>query len=105
MIRVSPPKLANRFLEWYCHPSLLEEIQGDAYELYYRTLKRRGRHVANLQFTWNVLRFFRLSNLKRFSSKPTSNFMMYQNYFAVFKRGFIKQKGYSFLNLLGLLLA
>ena len=102
MIKVSPPKFADRFLEWYCNPSLLEEIQGDAYELYDRTRKKRGRHIANVQYAWNVLRFFRLSNLKRFSSRPTSNFMMYQNYFAVFKRGFIKQKGYSFLNLFGL---
>src|SRR6478736_921361 len=102
MIKVSPPKFADRFLEWYCNPSLLEEIQGDAYELYDRTRKKRGRHIANVQYAWNVLRFFRLSNLKRFSSRPTSNFMMYQNYYAVFKRGFIKQKGYSFLNLFGL---
>ncbi|MEJ0031640.1 MAG: ABC transporter permease [Bacteroidota bacterium] len=28
--------------------------------------------------------------------------MMYSNYFAVFKRGFLKQKGYSFLNVFGL---
>ena len=28
--------------------------------------------------------------------------MMYRNYFTVFKRGFVKQKGYSFLNIFGL---
>ena len=39
MIKRSPPKWADLFLEWYCNPSRLEAIQGDAYELYDRTLK------------------------------------------------------------------
>src|SRR5690348_2863386 len=101
MIKVSPPKWADRFLEWYCNPSLLEEIQGDAYELYNRTLKDRSRSMANIQYAWNVLRFFRWSNIKR-SQHRSANFMMYRNYFTVFKRGFIRQKGYSFLNVFGL---
>jgi putative ABC transport system permease protein len=36
MQRPNPPKWADRFLNWYCRPDLLEEIQGDAYELYDR---------------------------------------------------------------------
>jgi putative ABC transport system permease protein len=98
----SPPKWADRFLEWYCNPRLLEEIQGDAHELYVRTLKDTNPWMADIQYVWNVLRFFRWSNIKRSHSQPSSTFMMYSNYFAVFKRGFLKQKGYSFLNVLGL---
>jgi len=102
MVKLSPPKWADRFLEWYCNPSLLEEIQGDAYELFNRTLKNRNRKIANIQYVWNVLRFFRWSNVKRSRSQPSTNFMMYRNYFTVFKRGFVRQKGYSFLNVFGL---
>jgi putative ABC transport system permease protein len=102
MIKVSPPKWADRFLEWYCNPSLLEEIQGDAYELYGRALKNRGRGIADIQYIWNVLRFFKWSNIRRSSSQPHSGFMMYRNYFTVFKRGFLREKGYSFLNVFGL---
>jgi putative ABC transport system permease protein len=102
MTNVSPPKWADRFLEWYCNPAVLEEIQGDAYELYLRTRKARNKHLANLQFVWNVIRFFRWSNIKRSRTQSSSSFMMYKNYFTVFKRGFIKQKGYSFLNVFGL---
>jgi putative ABC transport system permease protein len=102
MIKVSPPKWADRFLEWYCNPSLLEEIQGDAHELFGRTLKKGNRHLANFQFIWNVLRFFRWSNIKRSRSQPTPHLMMYSNYFSVFKRSLIKHKGYSFLNVFGL---
>ena len=35
-----PPKWADRFLEWYCNPRILEEIQGDIYELYRRRIKQ-----------------------------------------------------------------
>jgi putative ABC transport system permease protein len=37
----SPPRWADRFLAWYCRHDLLEEIQGDVYELYGRTAKRK----------------------------------------------------------------
>jgi putative ABC transport system permease protein len=102
MAQTSPPKWPNRFLEWYCNPTLLEEIQGDAYEMYFRTRKMHSRTLANLQFTWNVLRFFRWTNIKRSRTSSPSSLMMLHNYFSVFKRGFIKQKGYSFLNIFGL---
>ncbi|HEY9046466.1 MAG TPA: ABC transporter permease [Ohtaekwangia sp.] len=102
MNRVSPPKWASRFLEWYCNPALLEEIQGDAYELYDRAMKNRGQRIADLQYIWNVLRFFKWSNIKRSSNQSNLNFMMYRNYFSVFKRGFVREKGYSFLNVFGL---
>lgn len=101
-MNASPPKWADRFLEWYCNPLLLEEIQGDAHELYRRTLKKTNRQIANIQFIWIVLCFFKWSNIKRKRSQPSSNLMMFSNYFAVFKRSFLKQKGYSFLNVFGL---
>jgi putative ABC transport system permease protein len=97
-----PPKWADQFLEWYCNPAILEEIQGDAYELYLRTRKAHNKHMANLQFVWNVIRFFRWTNIKRSRTQPSSSLMMYKNYFTVFKRGLVKQKGYSFLNVFGL---
>lgn len=102
MTNPSPPKWADRFLKWYCNPAMLEDIQGDTYELYDRTCKAHNRYVANLQFIWNVLRFFRLSNIKRSPTQSSSSVMMYKNYFNVFKRGFVKQKKYSFLNVFGL---
>jgi putative ABC transport system permease protein len=52
---------------------------------------------------WNILRFFRWSNIKRPKSPyPYRPAMMYKNYFNVFKRNFIRQKAYSFLNVFGL---
>ena len=64
MNRIQPPKWADRFLEWYCHPAVLEEIQGDIYEIFYRKSDKNPR-IANFQFVWNVIRFFRLKNIKK----------------------------------------
>ncbi|MBK7649600.1 MAG: hypothetical protein IPJ20_01090 [Flammeovirgaceae bacterium] len=52
-----PPHWANKFLEWYCRPDLLEEIQGDAYELFERTSKE-NLSKAKRQFIWNVVHSF-----------------------------------------------
>lgn len=99
----TPPKWADRFLEWYCNPDLLEEIQGDTYELYLRTLKAKGKIIADLQYAWNVIRFFRWSNIKRKRSYTSpSHYMLVKNYFTIFKRTFVRQKAYSFLNVIGL---
>jgi putative ABC transport system permease protein len=56
-MNVKPPRWADKFLQWYCRPDLLEEIQGDAYELFERTCKENPRK-AKRQFVWNVVRFF-----------------------------------------------
>lgn len=60
-----PPKWANRFLLWYCNPDIIEEVQGDLYELYLDRLTRAGKFKADFIFTLEVIRFFRWSNLKR----------------------------------------
>lgn len=97
-----PPKLANRFLEWYCNPALLDEIQGDAFELYDREAKVSERK-ADLKFIWNVFRFFRWRNIRK--QKPQySNYStgMLQNIFKVAVRNFYRQPGHSILNVVGL---
>ncbi len=67
-----PPKWFDRFLAWYCNPDLLEEIQGDAHELYFERVKNEGKRAANFKYVWDVLRFFRWSNIKRQEYVPGS---------------------------------
>ena len=102
-MKISPPKWADKFLQWYCRPDLLEEIQGDAYELFYRTAKQSKRK-ADLNFGWNVFRFFRFKNIKkRKSSNPSSiSTAMIKNMFLVTIRNFLRQPGHSFLSVFGL---
>ncbi len=60
-----PPRWADRFLKWYCNPDLLEEIQGDAHELYSQRVAHDGIRTANLKYIWDIIRFCRLSNIRR----------------------------------------
>ncbi len=99
-----PPKWADRFLQWYCRPELLEEIQGDAYELFYRTAVKHPRK-AKIQFAWNVLRFFRWKNMKRTKNKSYHSIIgmdMLKNILTVAARNFVRQPGHSFLSIFGL---
>lgn len=61
----NPPRWADRFLSWYCNSELLEEIQGDAHELYYERLQRKGKFIADIKYIWDVIRFLRMSNVRR----------------------------------------
>jgi putative ABC transport system permease protein len=101
--RSTPPSWANRFLEWYCNPALVEGIQGDAYELFYRTIKKSKRK-ADLLFIWNVIRFFKWENIKRTKNKYESNTStaMLKNFFKTAIRNILKNKVYSFINYIGL---
>jgi len=60
-----PPRWADRFLRWYCNPELLEEIQGDAHELYFERRRTEGPRAANFKYIWDVIRFCRVSNVRR----------------------------------------
>jgi putative ABC transport system permease protein len=99
----TPPKWADRFLAWYCRHDLLEEIQGDVYELYDRTAKQSKRK-ADLTFVWNVLRFFRWKNIRKKKSTYNNSIStgMLKNIFKVALRNFLRQPGHSFLSVFGL---
>ncbi|HPW62152.1 MAG TPA: ABC transporter permease, partial [Cyclobacteriaceae bacterium] len=100
-----PPKWADRFLQWYCRPDLLEEIQGDAYELFYRTAST-NQTKARLQFSWNVIRFFKWSNIKQTKNNYSStNGAMFKSYLIAGFRNAIRHRLNSSINILGLSLA
>lgn len=54
--RRQPPPLAERFLEWIVAPHLLEEVQGDLYELFHKRLQSYGPGKARLFYLWDMLR-------------------------------------------------
>jgi putative ABC transport system permease protein len=104
MSKHRPPAWADKFLQFYCNPKLLEEIQGDAYELFYRTV-RSGTARANLLFVWNVIRFFRWKNIKRSSSSSPNRFDMLQHYLKLGFRNLVKNKNHAIINITGLAVA
>jgi len=94
-------------LQWYCHPDLIEEIQGDVYEMFYRTATL-NKSAARLQFVWNVLRFFRIRNIKKGKKNHYSsnvNFSMYKSYFIAGFRNITRNVTSSAINIIGLSIA
>jgi hypothetical protein len=59
-----PPRWADHFLKWYCHPDAIEDIQGDLHELFYHRLFEEGQWSANLKFIFEVFGFCRWSNFR-----------------------------------------
>lgn len=101
-MKIHPPRWADRFLEWYCNPALLEQIQGDAYELFFRQAKENKRK-ADLHFIWNVIRFFRWKNIKKSKSTYSSQYtFMFKSYLMTALRSAIRNRATSLINVLGL---
>ncbi|PZX51383.1 FtsX-like permease family protein [Algoriphagus chordae] len=103
-LKYHPPKWPDRFLEFYCNPSRLEQIQGDAYELFHMNLEERGLRYARFRFLIHVLSFFRWGNIRR--SKPSyqtyNHGAMFKNYMKIGWRNLSKQKGTTFISVFGL---
>jgi putative ABC transport system permease protein len=59
-----PPSWLDRLLNWFCHPDMLEDLQGDLYELYLIRREAHGATKANLLYCWWVIRSFRYSALR-----------------------------------------
>ena len=97
-----PPPLATRFLRGYCHPDLVDEVEGDLYELFQRRVETKGLWQANMLYWLNVLMFLHPDYIRKRKYYPTNHTAMFRNYFKVALRGFSKQKGSALLNITGL---
>ncbi len=103
MNKHKPPRLALRFLAWFCPPSLYESIEGDLLEQFEENVKLVGERKAHIKFVWNTIKFFRPEILLRneFSTNPFNNFMLF-NYFKVALRVMVRNKTYSAITIFGL---
>ncbi|WP_310588063.1 ABC transporter permease [Emticicia sp. BO119] len=101
---IKPPRWADRLLEWFCAPHLLEEVQGDLYERFQKNIRVFGLKTARKEYVVGVLSFIKPFALKRNtnSSPPLYIQIMISNYFKVAFRNLLKYKGYSFINIFGL---
>ncbi len=96
-----PPRWADRLLEWCCAPHLLEEVQGDLHERFYKRTLAFDARYAKRQYIREVLGFLRPAFLKRKPKQFSSPFLtdMLKNYFKVALRNLWKNKGFSFINI------
>lgn len=97
-----PPRLAELFLEWYCSPDILEILQGDLHELYYRRIDKIGLARAKLCYYRDVI-----DNCRPYAWGPTKSTSpnskdMFINYVISAWRNMYKRKQFSLINIMGL---
>lgn len=98
-----PPHLATQFLRWYCRSELLDEVEGDLYELFRRRIETKGKRRAEMLYCLNVLMFFQPDYIRKRKNYNATNAMaMVENYFKIGWRNLLINKGYSLINIGGL---
>jgi putative ABC transport system permease protein len=99
-----PPRLTLKLLRWFCSDELIEDVEGDLSELYtVRAETNKGK--AKRLFFRDVMMLFRPGIIKTPELFKTQNNMtMLNNYLKIAWRNAIRYKGYSLLNIFGLVI-
>ena len=101
-----PPLLATRLFFAYCDEALQEEIHGDLVERFHDHIDKYGLKKARRNYWLNVIKFCRWHTLKRRRSNQlnSNHIAMLRNHLVIALRSALKHKGYSLINILGLVL-
>ena len=99
----TPPLLAQQFMEWYCKPELLEDLQGDLNECFDRNTKSKGIRKAQFIYILDVIKFIRPYTVR----KPKFfnlliNKIMIGSYIKTTARNLVRNKLFSSINVIGL---
>src|SRR5215813_13189070 len=95
-----PPHWAERILEWYCKPELLEDLQGDLYEYFERNVESKGPRRAKLIYIIDVLKFFRIYTVRRLEFiNLLINWLMLGSYIKTSGRNMVRNKLFSTINI------
>ena len=101
MKKYAPPKYADKLLEWYCRPALLEDLQGDLYEYFQRNVKEKGLKRARFIYWLDVLKFLRLYTIN-LNLPVMEPFMIFKNYVKTSSRNMARNKVFTSINVFGL---
>ena len=101
--QIKPPKWANQFLNWYCKPDLLEDLEGDLNEYFIRNIKEKGIRRARLIYMVDVIKFLRLYTIRKPSFVSILiQWIMLGSYFKTSGRNILRNKLFSSINIIGL---
>ena len=101
--QLRPPQWARRFLEWYCRPELLEDLEGDLQEYFSRNLQVNGPFRARLIYVLDVLKFLRIYTIRtpKFINLLIQ-WIILSSYAKTSTRNIIRHKLFSAINIIGL---
>ena len=101
-----PLRWADRLLERFCAPQLLEEVLGDLHERFHRRVQQVGEAKARRLYYREVLAHLRPSVIKRQSYQPTKPIPMdmLKNYLTIAIRNLSKHQSFAIINIAGLTL-
>lgn len=106
MKSITPPRWADRLLEWFVAPHLREDVQGDLYEVFYKQVEEVGLSKARRQFIRAVFHYLNPFFLQRKPAEyPSPSFLnpsMLRNYLTIAFRTLAHNKAYSVINVVGL---
>ena len=98
-----PPRWAERLLEWFCAPHLLEEVQGDLHELYGKWMEQYGVRKARWLYVIHAIKFLRPYAIKRNKNIDSVNATaMLKNYLKIAFRNLQRDRTFSMINVGGL---
>jgi putative ABC transport system permease protein len=98
-----PPSWAQRFVEWYCKPGLVEDLMGDLNEYFERNVRSIGPRRAKLIYIIDAFKFFRSYTVR--TPKFVNlfiNWIMIGSYIKTSARNLMCNKLFSFINIVGL---
>lgn len=100
----TPPHWVGWLLDKYCHPDLLESIEGDLYEVFVEDVREHGIKKARRKYILNVVAFLRHRRLRKKNHSSTENHMdLITNYLKISLRDIRRHRVFSAINLFGLI--
>ncbi|MEQ9168869.1 MAG: ABC transporter permease, partial [Fulvivirga sp.] len=99
---ITPPNWVLRFFRWFCNPDFVEDLEGDLFERFERSVDKKSLNTARWLFITDVLKLFRPSLMKSLKIQKLNNTTMVNNYYKVAWRHIVKEKFYSIINISGL---
>lgn len=102
-IYMTPPKWAQRFIEWYCKLELAEDLIGDLNEYFERNVEKKGLFRARVIYVVDALKFFRsyTARTPRFLNLII-NWIMIGSHIKTSIRNISRNKLFSGINIVGL---
>lgn len=101
--RPSPPRWAQRFFQWYCHPEYYEDIEGDLLERFEAKSESHGSKNARWNYVKDVAKLFRPGIIRSIEiPSQLIHYHMLKNYFKVGFRNILRHKAFSLINITGL---